>query len=70
MQIILWVLTTAILSNTKNPWYLSWIVTSSVFLFTLAVFVFPAFVKNAFKKANKSAHEAPRIVQVENVLGN
>ncbi|KAL7471141.1 hypothetical protein ACHAXS_011441 [Conticribra weissflogii] len=70
MQIILWVLTTAILSNTKNPWYLSWIVTSSVFLFTLAVFVFPAFVKNAFKKAKKSAHEAPRIVQVENVLGN
>mmetsp|Transcript_26730 Transcript_26730/g.53353 ORF Transcript_26730/g.53353 Transcript_26730/m.53353 type:complete len:1289 (+) Transcript_26730:191-4057(+) len=70
MQIVLWVLTTAILSNTTNPWYLSWIVTSSVFVLTLVVFVFPAFVKNIFKKANEAAHNVPGGDPVENSLQN
>ena len=45
LQIILWVLTTAILSNTSTIWYLSWIWTFAVFFFTSLILVCPSTIK-------------------------
>ena len=59
MQIILWILTTLILSNTTSPWYLSWIVTLAIFMFVLLVAVFPAFVRNKFVQTRNAALQVP-----------
>jgi hypothetical protein len=45
MQIVLWILTTVILSNTGTMWYLSWIWTFAVFGFALLVLVCPSTIK-------------------------
>ncbi|KAL3795556.1 hypothetical protein HJC23_009269 [Cyclotella cryptica] len=48
MQIILWILTTVILSNNSTMWYLSWIWTSAVCCFVMVVLVCPSTIKEKF----------------------
>jgi hypothetical protein len=58
MQVILWIFTTAIISNTTSPWWMSWITTFAVFVVTLLVLVFPSCVKNSIAKARNTALSA------------
>lgn len=51
MQVILWILTTAILSNTTIPWWVSWLWTFGVFVLVCLVFVFSGYVKSTFNRA-------------------
>jgi len=50
LQVVLWILTTLILSNETVPWWVSWLWTFGVFILTCIVFVFPAYVKMMFSK--------------------
>ena len=61
MQLILWILTTVILSNTTAPWWLSWIWTFGVFLLVCLIFVFPYYVKRAFNKAKYASQQMTEI---------
>ena len=61
MQLILWILTTVILSNTTAPWWLSWIWTFGVFLLVCLIFVFPYYVKRAFNKAKHASQHMTEI---------
>jgi len=58
MQVILWIFTTAILTNTSVPWWVSWIWTFGVLVLVCLVFVFSALVKSTFKKAKDRAQDA------------
>ncbi|KAL7547487.1 hypothetical protein ACHAWF_010781 [Thalassiosira exigua] len=57
MQLILWILTTVILSNTTSPWWASWIWSSGVFTIICLAFVFPTYVKSLFNRANRASQE-------------
>lgn len=57
MQLILWILTTAILSNTTVPWWVSWLWTTGVFIGTCLIFVFPHYVKLACGKSEGTPHQ-------------
>lgn len=61
MQIILWILTTVILTNTTVPWWVSWLWTAGLFLLVCLVFVFPTYVRNAFNKAKDKAKESTHL---------
>ena len=56
MQIVLWIFTTAILSNETVAWWVSWVWTFGLFVLVCLIFVFPALVKRAFYKAKESTH--------------
>jgi len=58
MQVILWILTTVILSNTTIPWWVSWLWTFGVFVVTCLVLMFPAIVKSAFSRAKHATQQA------------
>ncbi|KAL7518562.1 hypothetical protein ACHAWX_003377 [Stephanocyclus meneghinianus] len=57
MQIILWILTTAILSNSSNMWYLSWIWTSAIWCFVMVVLVCPSTIKEKCGGRKSGAHD-------------
>ena len=50
LQVVLWILTTLILSNETVPWWVAWLWTFGVFILTCTIFVFPAYVKMMFNK--------------------
>lgn len=57
MQVILWIVTVSILSNTTTPWWVSWIWSFGVFALVSLVFVFPSLVKSHWKKAKDVARD-------------
>jgi len=61
MQVILWLLTTAVLSNTSTPWWVSWLWTFGAFVFVCLVFVFPSYIKSAYNKANDASQQVPQV---------
>jgi len=65
MQVVLWILTTVILSNTTMPWWLAWVWTFAVFIFVCLVFVFPSHVMAMYKKAKDETGGA-----VERTIGH
>ena len=54
MQVVLWIVTTVILSNTNPMWYLSWIWTGVVFLIVLLIMVFPTAIKAKCGRVKRS----------------
>jgi len=57
MQVILWILTTIILSNTTVPWWVSWLWTFVLFLSICLVFVCPAYVRSTFNRAKNASQQ-------------
>lgn len=56
MQLVLWILTTVILTNTTTPWFVSWAWTFGVLVLVCFVFVFPYYFKSAFRRVKDSTH--------------
>eukprot|EP00956_Cyclotella_meneghiniana_P028098 scaffold64738_cov66-Cyclotella_meneghiniana.AAC.3 len=58
MQLVLWILTTVILSNTSRLWYISWIWTFGVFCLAVIILVFSSTIKaNCCGKKDKEEHD-------------
>ena len=70
MQLILWILTTIILTNTSVDWWISWLWTAGVFFLVCLVFVFPSYVKSVFNKAKDNAKDATNRVTELHLPGN
>ena len=56
MQLILWILTTVILSNTTVDWWVSWVWTFCAFAGVCLIFVFPSHVKSMYNKVKDTTH--------------
>lgn len=57
MQLILWILTTVILTNTTMAWWISWVWTFCVFVGVCLIFVFPSHVKSLCNKTKDTTHQ-------------